>query len=72
MARTKELVENYLQRATESVKTYVSGLAKDKQDKKALKHDPKWRKLNAEAKRLKRQIYFIDRRNAKGGSTPAE
>ncbi len=70
MARTKELVENYLQLATESVKSYVSSLAKDKQDKKALKHDPKWRKLNAETKRLKRQIHFIERRNTKGG-TPA-
>lgn len=72
MARTKEIVENYLNRATEEVKSYVSGLAKEQQDKKALKHDPKWRKLNAETKRLKRQITFIDRRNAKGGSSAAE
>lgn len=68
MARTKELVENYLNRAAEEVKTYIAGLTKEQQDKKALKHDPKWRQLNAETKRLQRQITFIDRRNAKGGS----
>ncbi len=68
MARSKDLVENYLTRATEAVKSYITSLAKDKQDKKALKHDPKWRKLNAETKRLKRQLTFIDKRNAKGGS----
>jgi hypothetical protein len=72
MARTKELVQNYLTRATEEVKSYVAGLSKDAQDKKALKHDPRWRKLNAEEKRLKRQISFIDRRNAKGGTPEAK
>ncbi|MES2745327.1 MAG: hypothetical protein V4655_07860 [Bdellovibrionota bacterium] len=72
MARTKELVENYLTRATEEVKSYVAGLSTEGQDKKALKHDPKWRKLNAETNRLKRQITFIDRRNAKGGSAEAK
>jgi hypothetical protein len=51
--------------ATEQVKSYVTGLAKDKQEKKALQHDPKWRKLHAETKRLQRQIVFIDKRNAK-------
>lgn len=70
MARTKELVENYLKIAAEEIKTYVSSLTQDKQDKKSLKHDPKWRKLNAATKRLQRQSSFIDKRNAKGG-TPA-
>lgn len=65
MGRTKELVVGYLAVATEQVKSYVTGLAQDKQEKKALKHDPKWRKLNAETKRLERQIVFIDKRNAK-------
>ncbi len=65
MGRTKELVESYLTRASEQVKTYVTGLSAEKQDKKALKRDPKWRQLNAETKRLQRQITFIDKRNAK-------
>lgn len=65
MGRTKEMVENYLALATAQVKSYVTGLEKDRQDKKALKHDPKWRKLNAETKKLQRQITFIDKRNAK-------
>lgn len=71
MARTKELVQNYLTRATEEVKTFIASLAKEDQDKKKLKHNPKWRKLNAETKRLQRQITFIDRRNTKGGSQEA-
>ncbi len=65
MGRTKELVQGYLAKASEQVKSYVTGLAADKQDKKSLKHDPKWRKLHAETKKLERQISFIDRRNAK-------
>ena len=65
MGRTKELVEGYLATATAQVKSYVAGLTADKQEKAALKHDPKWRKLNAETKRLARQIVFIDKRNAK-------
>ena len=69
MARSKELVEGYLNQAQASLKSHVASLSKDKQDKKSLKHDPKWRQLNSAAKKLQRQIVFIDRRNAK--PTPA-
>ncbi len=72
MARSKELVQSHLNKATEQVKSYVTGLSKEKQNKKALKHDPKWRKLNAETKRLARQITFIDKRNSKGGAVEAK
>lgn len=71
MGRSKELVEGYLALATAEVKNYVSALSQDKQDKKALKHDPKWRKLNAETKKLQRQITFIDKRNAKPAKAEA-
>jgi hypothetical protein len=65
MARTKEVVESHLKKATDSVQSYVSSLSKDKQEKKVLHHDPKWRQLNAAAKKFARQITFIDRRNKK-------
>lgn len=67
MARTKEIVENHLKVATDKVKSYVASLPKDEQPKKALKKNPKWRQLNALAKKLQRQVRFIDRRNAKSG-----
>lgn len=65
MARTKEVVEKHLNVATESLKSYIAGLSKEQQDKKALHKNPKWRQLNAAKKKLSRQITFIDRRNKK-------
>lgn len=72
MARTKEVVESHLKTATDKVKDFVASLPKDQQGKKSLHKNPKWRQLNASAKKLKRQIHFIDRRNAKPVKAEAE
>jgi hypothetical protein len=65
MARTKEIVESYLKKATDEVAAFIAKLPKEEQGKKSLRKSPIWRKLNAEAQKLQRQITFIDRRNAK-------
>ncbi len=64
MARTRALVESDLARASKLVKDFESQLG-GKTDKKQLRLNPTWRRLQAVVAKYKNQLHFIDKRNKK-------
>ncbi len=66
MARTRELVEKDLAKAQKEIVDYATAKGfNPKSDKTKMRHDPQWRRLNAEVDKYKNQVFFIDKRNAK-------
>jgi len=64
MARTRTLVESDLTKAQQHVKEFEGKLG-SKPDKKTLRLNPSWRRLQASVAKYKNQLMFIDKRNKK-------
>ena len=64
MARTRTLVESDLIKAQQQLKAFEAKLG-GKPDKKTLRLNPAWRRLQASIAKYKNQLMFIDKRNKK-------
>ncbi len=68
MARTRELVEKALATAQTKLQEYATAKGLSRDEKKTMRHDPNWRRLQSVVEKMKNQIVFIDKRNTKGVS----